>query len=115
MFGLPGLLCTISGNNQRSEPLEIFGPVGLRRFIRTSLELSRTMLGFSYIVHEMKVLPCQIPPDVQVSHISISYVPVIISLLFYVWKICTRLESAVMIKHFIYQLCTKSAERNVAP
>lgn len=65
MFGLPGLLCTISGNNQRSEPLEIFGPVGLRRFIRTSLELSRTMLGFSYIVHEMKVLPCQIPPDVQ--------------------------------------------------
>lgn len=65
MFGLPGLLCTISGNNQRSEPLEIYGPVGLRRFIRTSLELSRTILGFSYLVHEMKVLPCQIPADVQ--------------------------------------------------
>lgn len=118
MFGLPGLLCTISGNNQRSEPLEIFGPVGLRRFIRTSLELSRTMLGFSYIVHEMKVLPCQIPPDVQVSHISISYVPVIISLLFYVWKICTRLESCSYDQTFlilIYQLCTKSVERTVAP
>ncbi|XP_022286294.2 zinc phosphodiesterase ELAC protein 1-like [Crassostrea virginica] len=65
MFGLPGLLCTISGNNQRSEPLEIYGPVGLRRFIRTSLELSRTILGFSYTVHEMKVLPCQIPPDIK--------------------------------------------------
>ncbi|XP_061176244.1 zinc phosphodiesterase ELAC protein 1-like [Saccostrea echinata] len=65
MFGLPGLLCTISGNNQRSEPLEIYGPVGLRKFIRTSLELSRTILGFAYLVHEMKVLPCQIPSEIQ--------------------------------------------------
>jgi ribonuclease Z len=69
MFGLPGLLCTISGNNQRSEPLEIYGPVGLRRFIRTSLELSRTILGFTYLVHEMKVLPCQVPSDVKVGEI----------------------------------------------
>lgn len=102
MFGLPGLLCTISGNNQRSEPLEIFGPVGLRRFIRTSLELSRTMLGFSYIVHEMKVLPCQIPPDVQVTHTSISYVSVIISTgnRFMSGKYAQDWRAAVMIKHF---------------
>ncbi|KAK7092422.1 zinc phosphodiesterase ELAC protein 1-like [Littorina saxatilis] len=63
VFGLPGLLCTVSQNNQRSEPVEIYGPLGLRNYIRVSLGYSRSELGFNFVIHEMEPIKQQLPPD----------------------------------------------------
>ena len=54
LFGLPGLLCTISQNcSEERAPLEIFGPLGLKKFLRTSLHLSRSILNYNIAVHEL--------------------------------------------------------------
>ncbi|XP_037803491.1 zinc phosphodiesterase ELAC protein 1-like [Penaeus monodon] len=65
MFGLPGLLCTISSQFGLTEEqlekevprVDIYGPKGLRRFIYTALSLSRSPLIFNYCVHEGGKLP----------------------------------------------------------
>jgi len=52
-------LCTLTNNlNVTSEdlvrpPIEIYGPSGLRKFIRNSLSLTHSHLGRNYIVHEL--------------------------------------------------------------
>lgn len=56
LFGLPGLLCTISqcaSNSTSPSTINIYGPLGLRKFLRTAMHLSRSILGFQYCVHEL--------------------------------------------------------------
>ncbi|XP_075041659.1 zinc phosphodiesterase ELAC protein 1 isoform X2 [Mixophyes fleayi] len=66
MFGLPGFLCTVSmqcGSTPSKQHLDIYGPVGLRNFIRMSLEVSHSQLVFSYSVHELIPSEDQCPPE----------------------------------------------------
>ncbi|KWU44385.1 Metallo-hydrolase/oxidoreductase [Rhodotorula sp. JG-1b] len=55
--GLPGLLATISAADSTATtadpPLEIYGPSGLRQFLRCTLSLTQTILARPYRVHEL--------------------------------------------------------------
>jgi len=51
IFGLPGVLLTMSLNN-RSEDLHICGPIGIQDFIETVLRLSQSHLSFNIIYKE---------------------------------------------------------------
>nr|XP_006136784.1 zinc phosphodiesterase ELAC protein 1 [Pelodiscus sinensis]XP_006136785.1 zinc phosphodiesterase ELAC protein 1 [Pelodiscus sinensis]XP_014435889.1 zinc phosphodiesterase ELAC protein 1 [Pelodiscus sinensis] len=65
-FGLPGLLCTInlqSSSTTSKQPVDIYGPLGLRNFIWRTLELSHTQLLFPYVVHELVPTPDQCPTE----------------------------------------------------
>ncbi|XP_055993979.1 zinc phosphodiesterase ELAC protein 1 isoform X2 [Sorex fumeus] len=65
-FGLPGLLCTISlqsGTAGTKQPIEIYGPAGLRDFIQKTMELSHTELVFPYVVHELVPTADQCPAE----------------------------------------------------
>lgn len=69
-FGLPGMLCLLAGSQAETNDenkakaaakkpktemtvIDIYGPYGLARFLRTSLSLSRTALPCQYRVHEL--------------------------------------------------------------
>ena len=62
IFGLPGLICAISGArtaHSRSYggsvvPLHIIGPPGIRQFIYSSITWSRSVLGMPLIVTELR-------------------------------------------------------------
>ena len=53
LYGISGLLCTISQSNQRNEPVAIYGPQGLAKYLRVTLGLSRSDLCFRFKVIEM--------------------------------------------------------------
>nr|XP_033785118.1 zinc phosphodiesterase ELAC protein 1 [Geotrypetes seraphini]XP_033785119.1 zinc phosphodiesterase ELAC protein 1 [Geotrypetes seraphini] len=66
LFGLPGLLCTVSLQSCPTtvkQPVEIYGPVGLRDFVWRSLEISHSQLLFPYVVHELVPTPDQCPAE----------------------------------------------------
>lgn len=52
IFGLPGLLSSRSFQGG-SEPLELYGPVGIADFVRTSLRVSQTKLGYKLKIIEL--------------------------------------------------------------
>ncbi|NWV68473.1 RNZ1 protein, partial [Malurus elegans] len=64
MFGLPGLLCTLSLQSSAEPskaPVDIYGPLGLRSFLGRSLQLSHSQLLFPCAVHELVPTPDQCP------------------------------------------------------
>ncbi|XP_053556382.1 zinc phosphodiesterase ELAC protein 1 [Bombina bombina] len=66
LFGLPGLLCTVSlqlGSTPPKQPVDIYGPVGLRDFVYRSLEVSNSQLVFPYHVHELVPSQDQCPEE----------------------------------------------------
>uniref|UniRef100_A0A8D0HLY2 ElaC ribonuclease Z 1 n=1 Tax=Sphenodon punctatus TaxID=8508 RepID=A0A8D0HLY2_SPHPU len=66
MFGLPGLLCTISlqsNSTTSKQPIDIYGPLGLRSFIWRAMEISHSQLLFSYVVHELVPTSNQCPAE----------------------------------------------------
>ncbi|XP_071339293.1 zinc phosphodiesterase ELAC protein 1 [Trachinotus anak] len=72
LFGLPGLLCTVSLNTnpdpqQNLNCVEIYGPRGLRKFLRVTLGLTGSQLLFPYAVHELEPTPEQSPEVGQLS------------------------------------------------
>jgi len=52
LFGLPGLLCSrsMAGNVQ---PLEIYGPKGIREYVETALRLSGSWTDYPLIIEEV--------------------------------------------------------------
>ncbi|XP_019958289.1 zinc phosphodiesterase ELAC protein 1 [Paralichthys olivaceus] len=72
LFGLPGLLCTISLNTnpdpqQNLNCVDIYGPRGLRHFLRVTLGLTGSQLLFPYSVHELEPTADQSPEEGQLS------------------------------------------------
>ncbi len=54
VLGLPGLLQSLTMNN-RSAPLEIFGPVGTKRHFKHMLATYEVVLSFDVRVHELRL------------------------------------------------------------
>lgn len=46
IFGLPGLLSSRSFLGGADEPLFLYGPAGIRRFVKSALEVSQTQLSY---------------------------------------------------------------------
>ncbi|CAL1615830.1 unnamed protein product [Knipowitschia caucasica] len=71
VFGLPGLLCTVSLNlphePKRLQCVDIYGPLGLRHFLRVTLGLTASQLIFPYAVHELEPTSDQSPEGGQSS------------------------------------------------
>ncbi|XP_067468447.1 zinc phosphodiesterase ELAC protein 1-like [Thunnus thynnus] len=72
LFGLPGLLCTVSLNSnpdpqQNLNCVDIYGPRGLRHFLRVTLGLTGSQLLFPYAVHELEPTSDQSPEEGQLS------------------------------------------------
>jgi len=74
-FGLPGVLCMIGqatqeereaasssgegggGSNRGSEPIEIYGPEGIRDMVRATIQLTYSRVVAPFRVHELKGVP----------------------------------------------------------
>lgn len=63
LFGISGLICTLGNQvmDRKDFVLEIYGPRGLRRYVREVLCLSRSPLPFPFRVHELIPMEDQLP------------------------------------------------------
>ncbi|BHF73533.1 Zinc phosphodiesterase ELAC protein 1 [Sparganum proliferum] len=65
VYGLPGLMATLAHRMQGEErgpddvDVEIYGPQGLRRYLRLALSLAWALLDITYTVHELMFSPRQ--------------------------------------------------------
>jgi len=79
-FGLPGLLCLIArGRDRDAPPMDIYGPAGLRAFLRVTLRFSGTKMLPRFVVHELHGIPNlhssrQPPPPLAAGQIRTSLV-----------------------------------------
>ena len=53
IFGLPGLLSSRSFQGGTT-PLDLYGPVGIKKFVQTTLNLSESHLGYKINYHELR-------------------------------------------------------------
>ncbi|XP_033105871.1 zinc phosphodiesterase ELAC protein 1-like [Anneissia japonica] len=64
LYGLPGFLNTISfGTIEDRDPIELYGPTGLRRYVRTSMDVSRSQLNYPLIINELQITDDMLPED----------------------------------------------------
>lgn len=59
-FGLPGLLCLMGRAKMEGEnvpPVEIYGPAGLRLYLRATMRWTQSRITARYIVHELHGIP----------------------------------------------------------
>jgi ribonuclease Z len=58
-FGLPGILCLMGMEREQFEgrPVEVYGPEGLRMFLRTVIRFTISRIVPPYVVHEIKQIP----------------------------------------------------------
>ena len=75
LFGLPSMLCTMSQgtSEDQNKQVDIYGPTGMRKYLRVSLEMSRSALSFSYVVHELVPPGEDLPNDWEVGHSSCAH------------------------------------------
>ncbi|RLK62504.1 ribonuclease Z [Atopobacter sp. AH10] len=53
IFGLPGFLSSRS-HQGGDEPIDLYGPKGLKEYVETSLKLSQTKIGYALYFHEIE-------------------------------------------------------------
>lgn len=54
IFGLPGFLSSRSFLGAENEPLTIYGPVGIKQYVETSLKMSKTNITYPIYFKELK-------------------------------------------------------------
>ncbi len=54
LLGLPGLLGTRSMQARVTEPMMIYGPPGMQKFLKCVLEITKTTLGFPLVIQEIE-------------------------------------------------------------
>ena len=50
--------------------MEIYGPLGLRTYLRVTLGCSYSELGFNFVVHELEPVKAQLPPEASFRNCS---------------------------------------------